>query len=324
MPESVGIDSEGPAPQNVLDTLPSLRDEPCRYPDARAPEERQAYVYRDGLLYALDVAEEAREGQQSGKRLRSPAETPVLTAAGPLALSAWLEESGSAPLERRIATLAVGSNAYPRQLADKFREHPVEDDSVVVMACRVRDLEVVFCASLSRRNGYIPVSVRPHPGTVAQTWLQWLTAEQMQVISATEGPRYGLVEVGDGGEAVTLVGAEARLARVYAWQHDAVLDLGDGPIRLDEAGSGGGAEGGEGVAMSESEVLHDAVARYLRSSGESLTWDGCSVPAERRAALQEFLGGQVAANTMLPHWWLVDRSQAGFAEALVAAGDDPV
>ena len=68
--------------------------------------------------------------------------------------------------------------------------------------------------------------------------------------------------------------------------------------------------------MSELTVLQDAVQRALMARGETLTWDGCQLPASYRRDLRELLESY-RQPLSLPAWWsVVDRGVEGFAEAL--------
>ena len=209
-------------PTDVRTAYPSLRDRPCEYPDARPARERWPFLYHRSMAYPL--APDAN----------LPVTLPDLalrTERGVETLAAWLQVAGATPLEERIPVLAVGSNVYPRQLADKFLLHPVADDSVITLPCRIRGLRVVYAAALSINNGYVPVTVQHAPTAETATWIQWLTADQLGAISATEGRRYALVEC--SGDGLTVPGLRERPSTLYAWRHDAVLDLGDGPIGYD-------------------------------------------------------------------------------------------
>ncbi|HJN91667.1 MAG TPA: hypothetical protein QGF05_02935, partial [Dehalococcoidia bacterium] len=126
---------------------PSLHDEPCRYPDPRPAVERRPYLYRHGRIYAV---------QPHYEEASSLAAVPVDLGQSIVPLSEALDLLDAAPLSQRIPLLAVGSNAYPRQLLDKFEAEPVDDDSVVVLGCTLRDVGIAYCASLSLANGYVP------------------------------------------------------------------------------------------------------------------------------------------------------------------------
>ena len=300
-----------PSPSTPLDvsaTCPSLRDHPCRYPDPRPPHAARPYAYRRGFAYGLRVAP-----RSSGHR--ELAAVPVEAADGAPPLGAWLRESAATPIDRRVPVLAIGSNAYPRQLRDKFQRQNEADDVVVTLGCTIPDARIAFAPTLSKA-GYIPLTLRHAPGRRTHTWIQWLTAEQLSAIAKTEGDLYQLVECGDGGAVVTVHGVAARPPAVYAWVHSALLDFGEGAVGF--VGNPPPEHDRDESGRSEEDVLHDAVARFLHAAGATLTWDGCTVPADRRAALGEFLAQHGAANTLPRHWTVIDRSQPDFAAKLIA------
>ena len=300
-------------PREVRD-LVSLSDEPCRYPDPRPAAERRPYLYRRGLLYDVQPRREA---------VASLGEVPVDLGNKVVPLVEALERVGGTPLDERIPVLAVGSNGYPRQLLDKF-EDPGEDeriqgDSVVVMGCSVRGLRIAYCAGFARK-GYVPVTVRPDPEALTHTWLQWLTAEQLAAVARSEGPRYRLVECGSdaaGAAVVTMHGVDEGPASVYAWCYDALLAWpGDEVVPLLYAGNPPEGYSGEARGVSELTVLQDAVQRALTARGETLTWDGCQLPASYRRDLRVLLESY-RQPLSLPAWWsVVERGVEGFAEAL--------
>ena len=87
-----------------------------------------------------------------------------------------------ADLTQRQAVLAIGSNRSPSQLVRKFGSNtciPVERVSL-------EDYDIVFGARLSR-YGAVPATPFPCPGVVVDVAINWLTAEQMDIMHRTEG-----------------------------------------------------------------------------------------------------------------------------------------
>jgi len=172
---------------------PSLRKVPVLYPDARNRDNRGPVCYRAGKTWPLDSHPDTRG---------------------------------------RIALLAVGSNAYPRQLHDKLAETAADLQGIPTVPTILRGFDVAYCPVRSR-NGYIPVTLAPRPGAVCLTWLQWLTLEQLNIISATEGSRYALV----GGESLaakaTIQAHLRRPPRIYAWWFDSVLEDNGSTVWMD-------------------------------------------------------------------------------------------
>ena len=244
-------------PQDVRES-PSLLDEPCRYPDARTPRSRTAFAYAGEQVWELQ---------------------------GPLdsaALDAWLIERSGAGFSERTALLAVGSNAYPRQLFDKFTGRAGVDQGIVTLPVRLRDLGVAFCPILSR-NGYVPVTLAAREGHIEPTWIQWLTAAQLARVRATEGPRYELA----GGERLAasaqLPGAAPQPAELFAWWFDSVLLEGAQTHWWDAA---------------DERAQERLMARLAGPHG----WDGCRVNESRRAAIGQRLRAAAALNPMPAGW----------------------
>ena len=189
--------------------LPSLSDEPQLYPDARRPAAQPDFAYRSGRVYPL----------------RSPLDPPTL--------DTWLQETGAVGFRGRIALLAVGSNAYPRQLHDKLHDTPADAEGLITVCARVAGLDIAYCP-IRARKGYVPVTLASRPGVVRRTWLQWLTPAQLEVISATEGSRYTLVGGRPLAALVTLAPQLPKPDHVYAWWFDSLLSFGARRLWLDE------------------------------------------------------------------------------------------
>ena len=201
-----------PGPSHVA-TWPSLAELPALYPDARNRDNRGPFHYRAGKAWPL----------------RSHFDTTS-----------------------RIAVLAVGSNAYPRQLSDKLRGTPADLQGIPTVPAILRDLDVAYCPVRSAK-GYVPVTLASRPDAVCLTWLQWLTFEQLNAISASEGSRYALV----GGSSLagdTVIQAQLRRPlTVYAWWFDSVLGRDGVPVWLDVY------QPGVEVDLGDSEALSNAV-----------------------------------------------------------------
>ena len=234
--------------------LPSLTDAPARYPDARPPAARAPFVL---------VGAEWRE-------LRGPLDGA--------ALDAWLAERGGGFADR-VALLAVGSNAYPRQLFDKFAGLPCAEHGIVAAPAVAADLGVAFCPIRSRK-GYVPVTAARRDGHAERTWLQWLTEAQLARVRETEGPRYALVGGAPLAAAVAPADGLPRPPAVYAWWFDSVL--------LSSQSEGGGAA--------------------LTATSSTAWFDARDADAEARAiarlsALSEAQLKAVAAPNPVPAGW---------------------
>ena len=288
-----------PLPIDVLTAYPSLIDVPCRYPDARPAGSRRPSVYHRGVMYALHTD--------------GPGPEPLVdTGEEEIDLTVWLDAVNAIPMAERVPVIALGSNAYPRQLWDKFLRAPVEDDTIPTIACTLRDARTAYCASLSG-PGYVPVTLEYAPGHTLHAWVQWLTAEQLTLIAQTEGSRYALVECGDG-QACSVDAPGLTADRVFAWLHETRLDLGTGPIRFPGIGLIDAPLDPDGV--TEADLLHELLARVLRETGATLTWDGCRLPPEQQEPLRSYLDRCAALNPIPPAWVVVDRTAPDFADQL--------
>ena len=254
-----------PPPRTVLDAraLPSLRERPCAYPDARPADARPPHVYAAGSVHVLG------EGERPDDLLRT---------------------LGGAPVAARIPVLAVGSNAYPRQLLDKFADAGLADESVPTLRCRVARVGIAYAGALSGLR-YIPVSLRARPGGHCETWLQWLTVEQLVRISGTEGAAYRLVAI--PGVVAPALGSGRSSA--LGWAHESLLDLGDGPF---------------GPAEMEQRAL---LGHALRAVDPAAAWDGCVLPEATVAPLRRWLRERGAANPLPASWRIVERDPRAFA-----------
>jgi hypothetical protein len=116
--------------------------------------------------------------------------------------------------DRRTALLAYGANASPRALAAKLGAS-TEREPLPALRASLLDLDVVYSAHVSP-YGAVPATLRRSPGTEAAAFVLLATAEQLELLCATE-PNYGLASLEcercrleDGTE---LAGARAFLSR---------------------------------------------------------------------------------------------------------------
>ena len=167
----------------LVRSWPSLADVPALYPDARNRPNRGPFLYRAGKAWPL-----RSQPDRSG----------------------------------RIPVLAVGSNGYPRQLHDKLSGTLADLQGVPTIPTILRDFDVAYCPIRSRQ-GYFPVTLAARPVATCLTWLQWLTPEQLNIISATEGSRYALVGSQSLGEHLQIQPHLLRPRTVYAWWFDSLL-----------------------------------------------------------------------------------------------------
>ncbi len=171
-------------------TCPSLALTPSLYPDARNRVNRGPLLYRAGKCFPLGSSIDTRS---------------------------------------RLPVLAVGSNGYPRQLADKLSASEADLHGVPIVPALLRGFDAAFCPVRSRK-GYAPVTLASRPGAICLTWLQWLTFEQLSIISATEGSRYALVGDGQLAAAARIPSRWRRPNLIYAWWFDSLLIRDDAPL----------------------------------------------------------------------------------------------
>jgi hypothetical protein len=129
------------------------------------------------------------------------------------------------PLGARVAVLAVGSNACPGRLLEKFGEAAV----IPVLAGSIAGTAAVYVPRLSSYAA-LPATAWAAPGFESRLWVTLLDREQLAVMDATEavGEMYKLVALPEpfrpegGGE----------LGPVYAYASGHALALDGGPVRL--------------------------------------------------------------------------------------------
>lgn len=117
----------------------------------------------------------------------------------------------------RAALLAYGSNATPEVLARKLAGAP---DPVPVLRTTLRDFDVVYSAHVSP-YGAIPATLARSPGTEVRAFIAYLTAEQLDLVSATE-PNYNLARF-DRPSCTLERGAAPAELNVYLSKHGALL-----------------------------------------------------------------------------------------------------
>lgn len=102
----------------------------------------------------------------------------------------------------RFPIVASGSNAAPARLLAKFgRLH-----CIPVTRATLHNFAVVFAGHFTA-YGAIPATLCPHPGAHTETWITWLTPDQLTIMHQSEGvmgcreamQRYDFVEL-DGIE----------------------------------------------------------------------------------------------------------------------------
>lgn len=122
-----------------------------------------------------------------------------------------LSQLAEPDLTGRTAVVAYGANCAPQVLARKLAAVP--EVPLPMVYAELLDFDVVYSAHISP-YGAVPSTLQRSPGTFAPVHIAYPTAEQLEVLNATE-PNYELREL---GECVTYseVG-EGEPARVHAY-----------------------------------------------------------------------------------------------------------
>lgn len=134
-----------------------------------------------------------------------------------------LREQGLAPVARRHAVVAVGSNASPAQVAYKLLRRGIPA-AVPMVPVRVRGISV-GCSAHIGRAGY--VAAAPYLDPVVETSLvvSWLDEEQFRAVDATEFPNYRRSLL-PGGEFVLALPSGEKLdgAWLYVSSYGVLVD----------------------------------------------------------------------------------------------------
>lgn len=130
----------------------------------------------------------------------------------------------------RAPVVAIGANAAPRRLAQKFIG---PDEAIPVTRARLHDHAVVFSAHYSG-YGALPATVWPAEGAVTEVFVTWLDPRQLERMHQSEGVglRYRVIAL-DGVELRTAGHEGIERAEAYVSEPGA-LALEGGPIRLAE------------------------------------------------------------------------------------------
>ncbi|WP_125100612.1 hypothetical protein [Leucobacter chromiireducens] len=176
----------------------------------------------------------------------------------PPTLNSVLEELTGAIADSLVPVIAIGSNAAPAQLRNKFAS---ETTQLVIPSIRARisGYRVGFTSFLAPA-GYLPATMFPEAGAETAVTVQFVSRGQLRAIDATESPWYRRVWV-DDAQILLETGERLPGAYVYVAEHGA---LGDerGPFIL------GGAE--PGLAASDHTEPASVAARRLHTQERAL------------------------------------------------------
>lgn len=144
--------------------------------------------------------------------------------------------SGQALLQitdQRTPVLALGSNASPGRLKEKFGD---TEESVFVTSALIYGYVVVYSAHFSH-YGSLPATLRVMPGAVTRVFVTWLTDEQLETMHDSEslGVNYDFVTL--EGTKVDVDGhGELSEVTVYKSRAGSLTHKG-GPVGLAEVPS---------------------------------------------------------------------------------------
>lgn len=111
-----------------------------------------------------------------------------------VSINQHLVESNVATIDSRVLVVAVGSNASPAVMADKFSDN-VRSVSTVLpfVRCSISGISVGHSAHVSKR-GYIAAAPFAKTNATSELWASWLDLSQLEVLDSTE-PNYQRVLV---------------------------------------------------------------------------------------------------------------------------------
>ena len=229
----------------------SLSDRPELYPGDWSTG-GSGYLHRKGYMYPLSLA----PGQTLAQATVTLDGGSAQTGRSAASLSMHLEQTGAIEVDKRHPVVAVGSNAYARQITDKFAGTQC-DDTIPLFPCVTRAISVCFCPFYASK-GYVPATASKSKGHLAHVWLQLLTDEQFDIVTATEG-NYSLVWIAGEEAGLTTNSGHAIGGCHTYWHREALMLFGDRvycawahPEMKQEA-------------MTESEVLHAISGRDIES-----------------------------------------------------------
>ena len=166
----------------------------------------------------------------------------------------------------RVPVLAYGSNASPESLGWKF---PDERDAVVpLVRGTLRDLDVVYSSHIAI-YGSIPATLLRSPGTAVETFVAFLTEEQLALVERWEiNSTYEVLEL------------------------DLDLEAGDPPPRVGAFISRHGCLAVDGEAVALAEVPADRRTLPAMTQPEVLEHVRSTVAPE--LSVEDFVTGNVA------------------------------
>ena len=142
-----------------------------------------------------------------------------------VSLERELQTRNAAPLSKRYAVLAYGSNANPAQLKEKFEP----SDVFPVLQYIYPELDVVYSAGFTG-YGVVPATLQYSSETTLHTWVALLDDSQLEKMDRSEGRgrNYWLTQLPAPSNQIRL-----SVLPLYAYLSiNKVLKLQDSPIRV--------------------------------------------------------------------------------------------
>ncbi len=223
---------------------PGAQHFPLDYPGRRPAT---SFVYIDRVVLPMQDAPDIGLAVNTGLRKKQ-------------SLNEFLVAENSTPLSSRYAVLAIGSNACPGRLQEKFDGK--DREPVIVVKGWIAEVDSLYAAWLAD-YGALPATIASSPGTDVEIWATLLTGSQLAIMNRTEnlGDDYVLVSVA----APFRIGT-GTITNVYAYFDRRVLVLDGDRIRVADFE----ARNAKHRALSEREVLAAVLDRLGFCVGESI------------------------------------------------------
>lgn len=251
--------------------FPGAQTVPLDYP-GRRPE--SSYIYYDGAVSPL---------AELGCSELTPSQLRLLDQA--------LKDHGLTPCRERVAVLAVGSNACPGRLEEKFQGK--DADAIIVLKGWISDVDSIYCAALAN-YGALPATIALSPGTEVELWATLLTDAQARIMNRSEqlGEDYVLVSVNSAFRC-----GNGVIDSIYAYFDRRALSLEGRPVRV----AAFDAHRPRHTALTQREVLACVLDRLQFKVGEPIEERHRALVAARGkiAELNAVLASSLASSNYL-------------------------
>ena len=158
-----------------------------------------------------------------------PADSIKNSNTGGVTLSEKLNQLDATPLEERYCIIGYGSNANPLQLQNKFKDD--QNAVIPVLKATLTGYDIIYANSFAP-YGSVPATITESPGTDVGVWINLLDSHQLKIMDETEGrnTKYWMAKLSG---ILTMDGTNTHMDPFSYVYTDGILDLGDGPIRLE-------------------------------------------------------------------------------------------